>query len=81
MPKAVWIKSIINTACVSSPENMVTICCVFVVCEFFYFAFNFAMLHNWATAYLFAHRMVTMVGFTVLSGHLVRNVLVAVVNH
>ena len=75
MSKAVtWINHFINTECVSSPENVVTICCVSVFCEFFNFNFNFAMLHDWPTVYMYqcASNGDTG-GDTVLLGHLVIN--------
>ena len=48
---------------------MVKICYFAVSCECFNFAFNFAMLHHLATAYLFVPRMVTLAGYAVFSGH------------
>ena len=44
---------------------MVTICCLLFFCEFFNFAFNFAMLRHWATAYLFVPQIVTPLVCTV----------------
>ena len=49
----------------------VTINCVSAFCEFFQFSLNFALQHDWATAYLFVPQIVTLAGHTVLSGHLV----------
>ena len=42
-----------------------------IFCEFLNFAFNFAMQHNWDTAYIYVPQMVTMAEYIVLSGHLV----------
>ena len=47
-----------------------------IFCEFFNFAFNFAVPHHWATANLFLPQMVTLAGYVVFSGHLVVRYLI-----
>ena len=57
----------------TSDKKIVKICCFAVFCEFFNFTFNFAMLHSWTTACLFVPQIVTLAGYTVLSGNLVNS--------
>ena len=63
---------LINTSWIYSPENMVTICNLSVVCEFFDFTFTFAMLFLGNSLDIYSSNGDTGgAGYKVLSGHLV----------
>ena len=71
MSKAVTcINPIINTACVSYrfPHQikkwLQSVVLLFFVNNSNYFAFNFAVLHHWATGFLFVPQTLTLAGYS-----------------